>query len=336
MKFNTIKKSILINATKQKVWHVLLNDTFSRIWYQEFSPGAYAQTDWNINSKVIFTDPTGNGLIGRIIENRKFEALTIEFTGQLVDGIEDYTSQTAKELKGKRESYRITEQNGPILLSISADMQEAYYEQMEPAWERALQQIKNLSETKSPTIKPKRKMNILFTILIVLAVIIAIPLIIALFVKKEYRIEEKISVNKSTSEVFDYVKFVKNQEHYSKWVMTDPTMKKTLTGTDGMVGFIYAWESEDKGVGQGAQEITAIIENKKLNTEIRFIKPFEGTSQVTMLTDSTGVNETGVTWIMEGKSKYPMNFMNLFMSGVLHKDMQISLQNLKNNLEKNN
>jgi Polyketide cyclase / dehydrase and lipid transport len=336
MKFSTIKKNIVIDATKQKVWHVLVNDTFSRIWYQEFSAGAYAQTDWNINSKVIFADPTGNGLIGKIIDNRKFEALTIEFTGQLVEGVEDYTSQTAQALKGKRESYRIKEQNGPVLLSISADLADVYAEQMEPAWERALLKIKSLSENKSTNPKPDRKMNILFIILIVIAAIIALPLIAALFVRKEYRIEEKVSINKSTPEVFNYVKYVKNQEHYSKWVMADPIMKKTLTGTDGTVGFIYAWKSEDKGVGQGAQEITALTENKKMNTEIRFIKPFEGTSYVTLLTDSTGTNETDVTWIMEGKSKYPMNFMNLFMGKMLHNDMQISLQNLKNNLEKNN
>ena len=89
-------------------------------------------------------------------------------------------------------------------------------------------------------------------------------------------------------------------------------------------------------MGQGEQEITALLENKKMNSEVRFIKPFEGTGYTTMLTDSTGTNETSVMWSMEGKTKYPMNIMNLFMDKVLHKDMQISLQNLKNNLEKNN
>jgi hypothetical protein len=169
----------------------------------------------------------------------------------------------------------------------------------------------------------------------VMAAIIAIPLIVALFVKKKYRIEERITINSSTPIVFNYIKFVKNQEHYSKWVMTDPNMNKTLTGTDGTVGFIYAWKSEDKGVGQGEQEITTLVENKKVSSEIRFIKPFEGTGYATMLTDSTETNKTNVTWSMEGKTKYPMNIMNLFMDKVLHKDMQISLKNLKNNLEKN-
>ena len=179
-------------------------------------------------------------------------------------------------------------------------------------------------------------MNILLIILTVLAVIIAVPLIAALFIKKSYRIEERISINKSNADVFNYVKLIKNQEHYSKWVMADPNMKKTLTGTDGTVGFIYAWNSEDKGVGQGEQEIKKLAEGKQIDTEIRFIKPFEGTGHVTMLTESVGAHSTQVIWSMEGQSKYPMNIMNLFMDKVLHNDMQISLKNLKNNLEKSN
>jgi hypothetical protein len=38
---------------------------------------------------------------------------------------------------------------------------------------------------------------------------------------------------------------------------------------------------------------------------------------------------------MSGTSAYPMNLMNLFMGGVLGKDLEISLTNLKNILEKN-
>lgn len=133
MKFQTIKKEILINATRQKIWQVLFNDTFSRMWYDEFSPGAHAQTNWSLNSKVVFTDPTSNGLIGKVTQNRKLEAMIVEYTGQLVDGVEDYTSQAAQALKGKRETYRLAEQNGLVLLSISADLSDLYADQMEPA-----------------------------------------------------------------------------------------------------------------------------------------------------------------------------------------------------------
>jgi hypothetical protein len=83
-------------------------------------------------------------------------------------------------------------------------------------------------------------------------------LIVALFLKRNIALKSASPLTKSTPTVFNYIKFVKNQEHYSKWVMTDPNMQKTLTGTDGTVGFIYGWNSEDKGVGQGEQQITAL------------------------------------------------------------------------------
>src|SRR6478736_279635 len=99
-------------------------------------------------------------------------------------------------------------------------------------------------------------MKILKKIAIVLVALIAILLIVALFVKKDFKVEREIVINKPKKEVFDYIRFIKNQDHYSKWAMMDPNMKKTYTGTDGTVGFISAWESENKNVGTGEQEIT--------------------------------------------------------------------------------
>ncbi|MBA2761849.1 MAG: polyketide cyclase, partial [Segetibacter sp.] len=63
-------------------------------------------------------------------------------------------------------------------------------------------------------------MNTLKIILLVILIIIAIPLIIALFVSKEYNIEREITINKPKQEVFNYVKNLKNQDNYSKWVRT--------------------------------------------------------------------------------------------------------------------
>jgi hypothetical protein len=156
----------------------------------------------------------------------------------------------------------------------------------------------------------------------------------ALFIKKEYKIEREISINKSRQEVFDYVKLIKNQDYYSKWVMTDPQMKKDFRGTDGTVGFVYAWDSENKDAGKGEQEITKVVEGTQLDCEIRFERPMEAVATTHMFTDSIATNQTKVLWAMEGKSPYPFNLMNLFMDGILGKDMETSLTTLKSNIEK--
>ncbi|MCF0050742.1 SRPBCC family protein [Dyadobacter chenwenxiniae] len=177
-------------------------------------------------------------------------------------------------------------------------------------------------------------MKIVLTILAVIACIIVVLLIVAVFVKKEYEVKREITINRPRATVFDYIKFLKNQDHYSKWVMADPTMKKTFSGIDGTVGFKYAWDSKDKNVGQGEQEITDMKEGEKLNIEVRFIRPFEGVGIAEMTTTTAGNDQTRMTWGMRGVSKYPMNITNLFIDGILGKDLEASLSNLKRNLEK--
>lgn len=142
----TIKKSIEINAPKEKVWNVLLNDKFTRIWYAEFSEGSHAETDWEIGSKAIFKDNSKSGIIGKIIENKANEVLSIEYEGILTDGKEDYESEDAAAVKGWLETYHLSEKNGVILLSIECDMPEKYFDTMSEAWQNALQKIKELSE----------------------------------------------------------------------------------------------------------------------------------------------------------------------------------------------
>jgi hypothetical protein len=172
-------------------------------------------------------------------------------------------------------------------------------------------------------------MNIIITIIVIIVAIIGLILLVALFVSKEYKIERGVLINKPKSEIFNYVKLQKNQDNYSKWVMADPNAKKEYKGTDGTVGFAYAWDSENKNVGKGEQQIKKIIDGEKIELEIHFIRPFEGVAHTHMTTQTQTGNQTLVTWGMQGKSKYPLNIMNLFIPGVLEKDLDISLNNLK-------
>lgn len=176
----------------------------------------------------------------------------------------------------------------------------------------------------------------MLTLIGVIAGIIAVGLIIAAFAPKGYSLQRSIVINRPVAEVFDYVIRLKNQDHYNKWVMTDPNMKKTFIGTDGMPGFIYAWESEMKQAGKGEQEILSIVHNEKLRYEVHFIKPFAGIAQSYISTNAITENETNVTWGFASKMPYPMNIALLFMSmeTMLGNDMNLSLNNLKIILER--
>lgn len=170
-------------------------------------------------------------------------------------------------------------------------------------------------------------------ILIVVVTIIAIPLVVALFMKKEYIVEREIFIKKPRQEVFNYVKCLKNQDSFSKWIMIDPEIKKEFKGADGTVGFVYAWDSDNKDVGKWDQEIKSITEGEKIEYEIRFIKPFEGVGTTHLSIESISEDQTKVKWGMKGKNTYPFNLMNLFIGNMLGKDLETSLTTLKHILE---
>ncbi|MBE9460862.1 SRPBCC family protein [Dyadobacter subterraneus] len=176
-------------------------------------------------------------------------------------------------------------------------------------------------------------MNVLKIILIGIVLIIGLVLVVALFVKKEYTIEREITINKPNQAVYDYVKYVKNQDNFNVWVMMDKTITKQFRGTDGTVGFVYAWEGKERA-GKGEQEIKALHEGKEVDLEIRFEKPFEGISQTQMIAEPVSENQTKMIWKMVGASKYPMNITNLFTGKLLGGDMEKSLVTLKGIIEK--
>ncbi len=173
-------------------------------------------------------------------------------------------------------------------------------------------------------------------ILLAILIIIAVPLIMASFLQSEYFIERSIVINKPAPEVFNYIKYLKNSVYYNKWVMLDPDLKKDYKGTDGTAGFIYYWDSNNKQVGKGEQEITAINEGNRVDYEIRFKKPFEGSSTACITTKQRTGNETEVSWVFKGNRTYGMKVMHFLLNikKVLGNDLSISLHNLKTVLEK--
>ncbi len=176
--------------------------------------------------------------------------------------------------------------------------------------------------------------KVLKIVAIVVALIIVIPLVAALFVKKDYSVEREITINRPAHEVFDYIKYLRNQDNYSVWATMDPDMKQEFRGTDGTVGFVSVWEGNED-VGKGEQEIVRIVEGERIEYEVRFIEPFEARANSFMAVDSLSENQTSVTWGFESRMRYPMNLMLLFMDieAAIGNDLASGLVNFKELLE---
>lgn len=173
-------------------------------------------------------------------------------------------------------------------------------------------------------------MKILKRILLGILALVALILIVAAFAPKEFTGKSEIVINKPQQEVYNYIKFLKNQDHYGTWNKMDPEMKKSYEGTDGTVGFAYSWDSEKFMVGKGKQVITE-LNGSEMKSDLFFADSDDAAKSV-MSTTKQGENQTLVKWSVNGKSPYPWNIMNLFFN--MDGEFEKGLQNLKTELEK--
>lgn len=177
-------------------------------------------------------------------------------------------------------------------------------------------------------------MKILKIVGFALLIIAAIPLIVALFIPKSYTVSVSETIDQPKQLVFDYVRMLNNQTNYSVWVMEDPDLHPEIVGTDGTVGAIQKWNSKLENVGEGEQEIT-ILTPERMDVEIRFKRPFEGTAQAATLFKAISENQTLITSEFYSNSRYPVNLPSYLFGRKMMREAQLNnLQNIKRILEK--
>ncbi len=161
-----------------------------------------------------------------------------------------------------------------------------------------------------------------------------IIILLAVTAKKSYRVSRSILIQKPAAQVFEYLKYLKNQDEWSPWERKDPNMKKSYKGIDGEPGFISRWEG-NKDVGIGEQELKAIEPGKRVESELRFLKPFKSTSDAWLKVSTPNPGITEVEWGFTGENTFPFSIMSHFVSmdKMIGKDFEEGLQNLKERLE---
>ena len=179
-------------------------------------------------------------------------------------------------------------------------------------------------------------MKKLFLIVMALALLLVIGIGALVFLAPtKFKVERDVIINKPKAEVFAYLKNLKNQNNWGPWVERDPNIKLSYTGNDGEVGFISKWESEHEQVGHGEQEIKKIAEGERIDYELRFLKPWESTTDSYIITKEEGSDKTKVSWGFTGVMPRPMNLMLLFMpfEEEIKKDFDKGLEKLKKLVE---
>jgi uncharacterized protein YndB with AHSA1/START domain len=147
MEKETLVLSTLINAPREIVWDVLLQDKTYRQWTEVFHPGSYAETDWQQGSKVLFKTPAGDGMVSKILVNKPNEVMSIEHLGILKDNKEYFDTEETKSWQGLKETYRLKTAGEQTELIIEQEITEKHAEWFRTTWEKALQKVKELAET---------------------------------------------------------------------------------------------------------------------------------------------------------------------------------------------
>lgn len=143
--------TIEINAPKQKVWEIMLADETYREWTASFHEGSYYEGSWDKGSKILFLaeeDGKTSGMISHIVENKPYEYVSIEHLGEVVDGVEDTTSEGVQQWAGAHENYAFNEVDGVTTLTVvlEGNIHEDMMKMFEGMWPDALKKLKEIVE----------------------------------------------------------------------------------------------------------------------------------------------------------------------------------------------
>ena len=136
-----------INAPKEKVWNILWSKGNYESWTAVFSEGSTAVTDWNEGSKILFLDGKGDGMVSKIAVKKPNEYMSFQHLGEIMNGVEDTTSEKVKVWQGSQENYRLTTNGEQTTLDVEMDITPDFKDYFLKTWPKAMEAIKQLAES---------------------------------------------------------------------------------------------------------------------------------------------------------------------------------------------
>ena len=106
-----------------------------------------------------------------------------------------------------------------------------------------------------------------------MAILLPRWLVIAMFIIGENTIMKKSGLSlMSPEKVYSHLNSMKAFNEWKPWMKLDPQLQSTYSGVSGQIEDKHCWKSDKKDVGNGCQEIPALIPNQKLSTKMAFLK----------------------------------------------------------------
>ncbi|MCO6456596.1 MAG: SRPBCC family protein [Pirellulaceae bacterium] len=143
-------------------------------------------------------------------------------------------------------------------------------------------------------------------------------------------VQRSIQIQASCDKVFDAVADFGTWTTWSPWLGADPQARVEVRGDGSSVGAVYSWQGDL--VGQGEIEHQRLEPGRRIEDQLRFIKPFKSQSQVTFELATEG-GGTRLTWQMRGSLPWFLFWMSRQMETLIGMDYDRGLKMLKEWLE---
>lgn len=143
----SLRYSININASKERVWNVMLDHETYQEWTRPFSPNSLYEGEWKESTYIKFIDVNRGGTKAYLEEVRPFDYIRAKHVAVInKDGGEDTVSDAAKKWVGTTETYTFNSVAGGTELLVETETHEDYEKMFNNCFPQALNVLKTICE----------------------------------------------------------------------------------------------------------------------------------------------------------------------------------------------
>lgn len=148
-------------------------------------------------------------------------------------------------------------------------------------------------------------------ILLGIGLILSILLILGFIAPKRYDLVHVQQIAAPKSDVYPFLNTLQMMHQWSGIVPQSDEVIFTYGGTAGTVGSEVHWEHQGKAQ-EGRETITKVIPLDRIETDIRYIRPWESLNSSVFTMTGEG-DTTVIQWNFHGHSPFPFNIRHLFV-----------------------
>jgi uncharacterized protein YndB with AHSA1/START domain len=149
-KLERLHFEILIDASVERVYNIVINEKTYSEWTSEFNPTSHYKGTWEKGSKMLFLGTeqgsTIGGMVSMVKENIPNRFISIEHVGYVKDGKEINSGPEVEKWSGMMENYMFTDKNGKTLFSVDMDSNDEFKSYFLRTWPKALNRLKSICE----------------------------------------------------------------------------------------------------------------------------------------------------------------------------------------------